>query len=145
MNNYNLDPNIWGHAGWKIIYAIGYGYPDNPTLEEQVQVYNYFTSLSYLLPCGDCRNHYKDNLLKYPLINNVIRSRTSLLNWINTVHNDVNIRLHKQPITLNDALNKYISNDNKYIQNNKQYSFIKNILILIILLLIVVKVHRTYN
>ena len=46
----DLDPNIWGSAGWFINDSICLSYPSNPTDIDKQQYRNYFYSLPFVLP-----------------------------------------------------------------------------------------------
>jgi len=85
-----LYPEQWGPYGWKFMHMIALAYPIAPLDEDKQNYYNFFTSLGNVLPCQMCINHYKENLIKYPLTDNVLSTRDNLLKWTIDLHNEVN-------------------------------------------------------
>ena len=60
----SLSPKVWGHAGWKFLFAIASVYPEGwAPPETRHHYYTYFSSLTHVLPCEICRRHYNDCLL----------------------------------------------------------------------------------
>ena len=137
--NLNLDPLEWGRDMWKSLHRITLIYPFNPSEIIKKNAYNFFTSLIYLLPCEKCRSNYKNHLLKYPLTDKILSTKTSLVYWLIDIHNEINRLLGKKILSHQEALIKITSfDDNKqnYIGNTK-IIIILTILLLIIILLII--------
>lgn len=82
----------WGPAAWKFLHAITFAYPDLPTIQEQNDAEKMFLSLSSLLPCLACREHYVAEISAHPPD---ARSKTTLSTWLVDLHNRVNQRLGK--------------------------------------------------
>lgn len=81
-----MDPKFWGPGLWKFLHAtaaVAYTETDIRDFVAFVQ------SLSLVLPCKVCRNHFKENLKKYQ-INNYITSNETLFLWTYQMHNAVN-------------------------------------------------------
>ena len=68
------------------------------------------------LPCPDCLQHAKEYLYKNPIEN--ITTREELVNHLNNFHNEVNMRLGKPIVSIDDS-NKLYSRaiTNNIIQN----------------------------
>jgi hypothetical protein len=79
-------PSCWGPGTWMLLHSMAYVY--NPS-KDQVNYYNFFSTLGSVLPCEECRNHYKKNLsdsaLKQALVSN-----ESFFRLIYDLHNKVN-------------------------------------------------------
>ena len=76
---YNINPNIWGKSFWNVIHFITMAYPDNPSDEDKQHVMSFFKDLQFVLPCENCRNHFKSNLITYPLTDEILSSRYSFI------------------------------------------------------------------
>lgn len=80
----NIDPNVWGGAGWVFLRNIAKGYPDNPTIEDKNNYTIYFESIQHILPCSTCRNNYAKHIKEIP-ISNYLNNKNQLLNWVNII------------------------------------------------------------
>lgn len=58
----SLNPTKWGPAAWDFLHSVTMGYPDDPNQEEQDAAKDLVRSLKQLLPCHNCRGHFKANL-----------------------------------------------------------------------------------
>lgn len=91
----NLDgfqSNIWGPPAWLFLHCVSLNY--NPKREKEYK--KFFESLKDVLPCGACRNNYREILkTKYPLTKNVLKSRKNLSLWLFKVHNKVSNDIYK--------------------------------------------------
>jgi len=105
-----ITPEIWGPYGWKFIHMTALAYPIKPSEEDKLYYFNFFMSLSNILPCHLCRDHYKQNLLKYPLNDDILLSRETLVKWTVDMHNEVNIANNKKVIDYTTAIKLIINN-----------------------------------
>jgi hypothetical protein len=141
----NLNPNVWGPHGWFFIDSIVLSLPNNLSYEQKNIYKNFFTSLQDVLPCEACREHYKQNLIKFPLTDNILSKKENMIKWILNVHNNVRKNdENKIPISIKqyfEYYNKqYDKNNNK--NNNKDCNlkyYLSIILILILILIIFYK------
>ena len=60
-----LSPLVWGPKTWFFLESVALGYPEKPTDDEKEAAKKLLTSLQYLLPCGTCRYHFQEFLVKY--------------------------------------------------------------------------------
>ena len=81
MNN----NNIWGPPAWTFLHTVTFNYPENPTEDDKRNFYNFFMNLQHVLPCEKCKAHYKQNIKKYDLKNN-LGSRQDLVKWLIDLH-----------------------------------------------------------
>ena len=129
-----MNTKCWGTPGWKFIHIVALSYSDNPTDDDKNNYKNFFTNIQNILPCKICAQHYKDNLNKHKLTNDVLSCSNELFNWTVRMHNEVNILNNKKIIDY-DTARKMVTNCN--INNEpKYYYYIIFILIIIILFLL---------
>ena len=133
MNN----NNIWGPPAWTFLHTVTYNYPDNPTEDDKRNFYNFFDSLQHVLPCEKCKGHYKQNIQKYNLKNN-LGSRQELVKWLIDLHNDINKDNGKPGWSYSDVFNKY---QDMY----KSGSLINKILIFVILCIVLILIFFLFN
>ena len=77
----DIEPHIWGPAGWEFLDAVVNGYPDNPSQIERDQMILFLQSLVHLLPCASCRANYRQYILKNPVRNHVA-SKQNVYHWL---------------------------------------------------------------
>jgi hypothetical protein len=140
----NLNPKVWGPHAWFFIDSIVLSLPNKLSYEQKNIYKNFFTSLQDILPCEGCREHYKQNLIKYPLTDVVLSKKENMVKWILNVHNNVRRDAKKIPISVNQYFEYY---NKQYDDNNKNKIskdcnfkyYISIILILILILFIFYK------
>lgn len=102
----SLKPEVWGESAWNLIHLIAYEYPLNPSPDDQLHHFNFYSNLQYILPCSVCRAHYSEYIKKQPLSDYALSSRSALLRWTIDLHNAVNKRLGKKVFSYNASMNK---------------------------------------
>jgi hypothetical protein len=137
----NLNPKIWGPHTWFFLDSIMLSLPNKLNKEQQNIYKNFFTSLQYVLPCEGCRNHYTENLKKYPLTDQILSNKENMIKWLLNVHNNIRKENKTIPISIKQFFEYYYKQyDEK--KNKKKCNFkyqISIILILLFLLLIIYK------
>ena len=104
----NLDPSVWGSRAWFFIDSACLSYPDNPSSEMQKQFKKFFYSLPFTIPCEKCRVHFNQFIKKYPLNDNILKSKDNLIIWILSAHNNVNkINKNNKNIKVDDFFKFY--------------------------------------
>jgi len=88
------------------MHIVAIGYPSNPTHAQKRAAKEFYESLTQLIPCPMCRDHYAEHLQKNPITPSLDR-REDLFNWTITVHNEVNKLLGKPRVLEVEALNFY--------------------------------------
>jgi hypothetical protein len=101
-----FPPSVWGPFFWHTIHIIALGYPKNPTYTDKKCAKEFYESLSFLIPCAICREHYKEHLVKNPLVT-FLDSRNDLIKWTITIHNAVNKMLGKSEWSESDVITYY--------------------------------------
>jgi hypothetical protein len=102
----NFPPSVWGPFFWHTIHIVALGYPKNPTYTDKKCAKEFYESLAYLIPCGVCREHYKEHLGKKPLTP-YLDTRKDLLQWTVDIHNEVNKMLGKPQWTNEEVIIYY--------------------------------------
>lgn len=149
----NIDPVLWGPSLWRGMHYITLGYPDNPSREQKYEMLTFFTVIKNLLPCSTCRNNFAEHLDKRPLTNDIIDSKSKLVNWLIQIHNDVNISLGKPVMTYEQFVDEYINEkkvSESFYNNNSSFKISKNtlliisIIIAILILFLILKCKNVY-
>lgn len=104
-------PDTWGPHGWKFIHYITLGYPNKPTKSDKIKYKNFFLLLANVIPCILCRNNYKRHLEDYPLSNEVLQNKQSLMSWGIKMHNLVNIENSKKEVSIKQGIKMIKNND----------------------------------
>lgn len=128
-----MEPKIWGPHAWIFLHTITLNYPENPNQIEKQNYKSFFESLSKILPCDNCREHYSENIENIPID---LQSRESLVQWLFTIHNKVNQKNNKQLVNYDDFINQY---SELYNQKDKNYILYTILLLIAIILFIIYK------
>lgn len=92
-----ISPHLWGKSAWDFMDALVLTYPrENPPVAKRDAMYNFFESLGELLPCPDCRAHYKDYLSKHFLYQ-ALSSRKSLIDFYYNLRNEIHVNNTGRP------------------------------------------------
>lgn len=81
--------HVWPEAYWRSYYYTAKMYPEQPSKEEQDACVDFFTSQLHLLPCHNCRMHFKDHISG---LQKAKLSQKNLFEWLFSVQNDINER-----------------------------------------------------
>ena len=140
----NLIPKVWGPHAWFFLDSIMLSLPNKLNNEQQNIYKNFFTSLQYILPCEGCRNHYTENLKKYPLTDQILSNKENMIKWLLNIHNNVRQENKTIPISIRQFFEYYYKqyDEKQNKKNKKKCNFkyqISIILILLFLLLIIYK------
>lgn len=81
-----------GRAAWKLFHTVMARFPDEPTKDESEALRSYVHLFQRLYPCGECAEHFREILDKYPP---QVSSRSAAAVWACHVHNEVNRSLDK--------------------------------------------------
>ncbi|KAK3677636.1 hypothetical protein LTR78_002486 [Recurvomyces mirabilis] len=82
-----------GRSAWKLLHTIMSRFPDTPSQDEQTALKSYIHLFVRLYPCGECAEHFRQIVEKYPP---QVSSRSSAAVWACHVHNEVNKSLGKE-------------------------------------------------
>jgi len=150
-NRINFNPNIWGPKAWFFLDTIILSYPENPTHSDIILFKDFFVNVGNILPCEKCRFNFEDHIIKFPLNNDILKSKNKLISWWINIHNET--RQGKKLFTYNDFIDYYncIYSNNETKDNNqdvkninqdsnnqniKENNLFKNIMLLILLIIV---------
>jgi hypothetical protein len=104
-----ITKNDWGPCIWMMIHFFAANLKN-----DKIKYYvEFIKSLTYVIPCEECRKHLRENLNKYPLIVNNKSNNYSIFEWSCNLHNVVNTQLKKTVYPYcKSLLYKYMDNHN---------------------------------
>lgn len=136
-----MEPKNWGKFGWGFVHNVALGYPNNEiSYMEKDQYRIFFEVIGYVLPCNDCRKHYKEMVKDNPP---VLVDRNSIFKWTVDIHNIVNKRLNKKIITLTEAYDIWtkepvVKKETNLDNPNKRLYYLTFIFFLILLVAVLI-------
>ena len=96
-----MRPSVWGPIFWHTMHIISLGYPEEPDEKTRQAASSFYESLSTLIPCPICRDHYTQHIQQTPP---TTESRKSLVEWVWKIHNQVNHDIGKAEISFDAFL-----------------------------------------
>jgi hypothetical protein len=124
----SIDPAYWGKCGWIFLNSIALTY--KPELKDKYKLF--IEQLPYILPCRTCGS----NLLKSMNdLDDALKSKESLLEWLLKIRNEIYIEQKRPTKTLKDNINEIFSV--KYSYTTELHTMITTILSIIILLILI--------
>jgi len=101
----NIDPNLWGSSLWTFLHYLSLAYPENPTVDEQEDVYNFLASMQKIIPCEKCRKNFLKHLDSMEV--EVLTTRENFVKWLYNIHNSVNADTGKPNFSYDEFIKKY--------------------------------------
>jgi hypothetical protein len=148
MNNYNnfvYNPEIWGPHYWFFLHTIALTYPKYPNAITKKKYYEFFRNFYLFIPVSSIANEYEQLLLKYPLVP-YLDDRKSLVKWIHFIHNQINKKLEKPQISMDDFIKQYyllyLSNTTKL---NQRMKWVQKVLYFSILVSLIILVYYLFQ
>jgi hypothetical protein len=140
----NLNPNVWGPHAWFFLDSIVLSLPNNLSYEQKNIYKNFFTSLKDILPCEGCREHFKQNLIKFPLTDTILSKKENIIKWLLSIHNNIRKNDEKKTqISIKQFFEYYNKQyDKNYNKNIKECNIKYYISIIIILILILIIFYK---
>ena len=102
-----VDIRKWGQPMWDVLYSIAFSFPDNPTPQERAALKNFLQSLEHILPCEHCREHFSAYVASHPIPTD---SSEAVSNWVLGLNNNVNARIGKPQLTMQDVWGRLVDN-----------------------------------
>ncbi len=99
-----MDSNKWGTNLWFFLHSVSMNYPPNPTEQDKLHMRNFIYSISYILPCSECRENFRTHLITIPIR---LESKKDFVYWVIDIHNQVNIQLGKRVVNHNEVIQAY--------------------------------------
>ncbi len=104
-----LDPAVWGPHYWFVLFSMAVTYPERPNDVTIKKYYDFIQNLPLFLPNHQMGNAFSELLDKYP-VSPYLDKRESFIKWVHFLHNQINLRLNRDEVSLHDAVNAYYSN-----------------------------------
>lgn len=101
-----FSPLVWGPLFWHTIHIAALSYPADPSYAHKRAAKEFFESLSHIIPCPKCREHYKSHLQRFPITPHLDK-RSDLFRWTVQVHNEVNKSLGKRIVSEAESIMFY--------------------------------------
>ena len=102
----NFDQDIWGPHYWFFLHTVSESYPLNPTSVTKKKYYDLIQNFPLFIPDPSIGDKFSEILDKYP-VSPYLDSRDSFVRWVHFVHNNINVKLGKEEVTLETALESY--------------------------------------
>eukprot|EP00873_Tetraselmis_striata_P033967 jgi/Tetstr1/454231/TSEL_041150.t1 len=102
-----ITPDVWGGPMWRTIHVVALGYPRNAPLQVREAYKAFYDSLRAVIPCAECRRGYIAIADALP-VEAALGNREDLFNWTVNVHNKVNEKLNRPPMTADYVRDVYI-------------------------------------
>ena len=106
MSTIYLDPKIWGPHYWFFLHTVAMTYPHHPNAVTKKKYYEFIQNLPLFIPVEEISTEFSKLIELYP-ITPYLDNRDSFLRWMHFIHNKINEKLEKPPITLNDFFVEY--------------------------------------
>jgi Erv1 / Alr family len=127
----NFNPVVWGPHYWFFLHTIALNYPHHPTAIVKKRYYDFLVNLHLFLPNIAYGSYYSALLDKYPL-SPYMDSNKSLVKWMNIIHNEINKKLEKPLVSLDQFYLEYTTQN----ENNPNTKRIIKISIYFVIILL---------
>jgi len=141
----SLDPKVWGPHYWFFLHTIAMTYPNHPNAVTKKKYYEFIQTLPLFIPVEQMSSDFVKLLNNYP-VQPYLDNRESFIRWVWFIHNKINKKLEKQPITLSEFsinyYNEYKTAGEKYAD---YYKYREKIIFSTVVLAIVVSIYYLYD
>ena len=111
-----LDPKIWGPHYWFFLHTVAMTYPHHPNAVTKKKYYEFIQNLPLFIPVDEISKEFEKLIDVFP-ITPYLDNRDSFVRWTHFIHNKINEKLEKPPVTLNDFFVQYY---NQYKSQNEK-------------------------
>lgn len=102
----NPNPGVFGPHFWFVLHSVSFFYPESPTDTDMRRHKDFYESFVYMIPCYECKQHYKVLLTRYP-IDGHLNSRDELSRWVVFLHNQINKKTGKKEVDYQTVVQNY--------------------------------------
>ena len=114
--NVYLDPKIWGPHYWFFLHTVAMTYPHHPNAVTKKKYYEFVQNLPLFIPVEQISKEFEKLIDVYP-ITPYLDNRDSFTRWMHFIHNKINEKLEKPPISLSEFFVQYY---NQYKSQNEK-------------------------
>ena len=118
MTTLYLDPKIWGPHYWFFLHTVAMTYPHHPNAVTKKKYYEFIQNMPLFIPVEEISSEFEKLVNMYP-ITPYLDNRDSFVRWTHFIHNKINEKLERPPISLNDFFVQYY---NQYKSQNETIS-----------------------
>ena len=118
MTTLYLDPKIWGPHYWFFLHTVAMTYPHHPNAVTKKKYYEFIQNMPLFIPVQEISNEFEKLIDIFP-ITPYLDNRDSFVRWTHFIHNKINEKLERPPISLNDFFVQYY---NQYKSQNETLS-----------------------
>lgn len=131
LNITNIDPKYWGEHGWVFLDSIALTY--RPEFAEQYK--SFFMNMPYILPCEKCGVKMKQKLTT---LDDALKSKESLMNWLLELRNDICVEKGKPTKTMTEII------DEIFVIKRSCFYLVLYVIIVIVLVMLFFKLQHNY-
>jgi hypothetical protein len=118
MSTIYLDPKVWGPHYWFFLHTVAMTYPHHPNAVTKKKYYEFVQNIPIFIPVEEISKEFEKLIDVYP-ITPYLDNRDSFVRWMHFIHNKINEKLEKPPITLNEFFVQYY---NQYKTQNQKFA-----------------------
>tara|TARA_A100001011_G_scaffold400160_1_gene512838 strand:+ start:74 stop:550 length:477 start_codon:yes stop_codon:yes gene_type:complete len=106
--NPGIAPETWGSAFWFTLHNGSNNYPINPTPAWKYRMKNFILGIPVMIPCETCEAHASSYIQeRFNDLDIIVSSRKNLFEFFVHFHNEVNKRLGKKVISIDEVKKIY--------------------------------------
>jgi len=132
-----IDPELWGPHYWFFLHTMTMTYPHHPNASTKKKYYEFIQNLHLFIPCENHSSNFQKLINEYP-VTPYLDNRTSLVKWMHFIHNQINIKLEKPEMSLNDFYIDYYNKINNTYKNNNINKIISKVIYLVIICFLII-------
>ena len=144
-----METRVWGPGAWLFIHSTAWHY--DRTRDQSEEFFEFYRDLGYVLPCLQCRKHYREHLDEGAL-REALNSTDpkALWKWSVEIHNRVNVSLGRSEWSEERArewlINHYQDSQQRLMENEaKQQRYIRSMsLMFVMFMLLIIVIRRRY-
>ena len=107
MPRSQLDIRVWGPNAWGTLHAMAHSLPETLSDAQQKDFVDFVHLFGKHLPCHKCRRHYT-SFMETHLPSADTRTRDGAVALLHGLHNDVNRRLGKPEMSLEEDRRRHV-------------------------------------
>lgn len=100
------NSKIWGPHYWFFLFSVALTYPHSPNNITKKKYYNLIRDFHLFIPDMEIGNKFNELIDTYP-VTPYLDNKNSFVRWVNFIHNQINLKLNKPKVSLQEALHNY--------------------------------------